>query len=112
MAHPHRDADAALMHARRFPAAGELTRVGRRERSLPARMGPRYSARLLMTPATSNALRAPIGYLSDRGKARPAIGKVANQPRRSGPCWRIGYFAGTTSLTSITSTSGCASQVS
>src|SRR5262249_17779857 len=103
MAHPLRDADAALMHARRLPAAGKFTRVGRRERSLPARMGSRYSARLLMTPATSNVLRAPIGRLSDRGKARPAIGKIANQPRRSGPRWRIGYFAGATSLTGVAS---------
>src|SRR5262245_11906947 len=84
MAHPLRDADAALMHARRFPPAGELTRVGRRERSLPARMGSHYSARLLMTPATSNALRAPIGHLSDRGKARPATGTIAMAISRAG----------------------------
>src|SRR2546425_446298 len=77
MAHPHRDADAAVVHARCLPAAGKLTRVGRREQSLSARMGSRYAARLLMTPA------ARIGYSivdrlsTDRGNERPAMGKRA-----------------------------------
>ncbi len=49
MANPHRDADAAVMHARSLPAAGKFTRVGRRERSLSSRLGSLYSSRLLMT---------------------------------------------------------------
>ena len=49
MADSHRDADAALLHARRLPAAGKFTRVGRRERSLSSRMGSLYSARLRVT---------------------------------------------------------------
>ena len=49
LANPHRDADAAGVHARCLPAAGKFTRVGRRERNLSSRRGPRYSPRLLMT---------------------------------------------------------------
>src|SRR5262245_54947120 len=83
MAHPLRDPAAAVVQPRCLLAAGKPARVGRRHRSLPSPMGSRYSARLLMTPAAGNALRAPIGNLSDRGKA-PAIGKIATAISHAG----------------------------
>src|SRR6516162_1056560 len=83
MAHPHRDADAARMHARRLPAAGKLTRVGRRERSLPARMGSRYSARLLMLEPQASVSIADRASLRSRQRA-PAIGEIATTISRAG----------------------------
>ena len=51
LANPHRDANAAVLHARCLPAGGELARVGRRAGSLPSRMGSRHCSRLSLTTA-------------------------------------------------------------
>src|SRR5262249_52710865 len=67
MANPHRDADAALVHARCLPAAGKLARMGGRERSLSPRLGLRYCARV---PLTVNSLGGRWRGLGCRNQAR------------------------------------------
>ena len=48
MANPHRDADAAVIHAQCLPAAGKFARLGGREGSLSSRLGSLHSSRFLM----------------------------------------------------------------
>src|SRR4029077_5235670 len=72
MANPHRDADAALMHARCLSAAGKPARLGGGNGSLSSRLGPRDCARV---PLTVNSLGAHLA-LTWRTLAR--LGRIAS----------------------------------